>query len=89
MKRIFKEAGWRSGLDIDFLPQVVHACSILYNILIDIKEVDFDLVFNEMDAHRALTEHDQARDCHEPLVYRSTIESSELQEKLLKYIVFQ
>jgi hypothetical protein len=68
MKRIFKEVGWRSGLDIDFLPQVVHACCILYNILVHIKEIDFDSIFNEMDARTALMQRDQAHARHEPVV---------------------
>jgi hypothetical protein len=70
MKRIFKEVGWRSGLDIDFLPQVVHACYILNIIVVDIKEIDFNSVFNEMDACRALLQSDRARGHHEPVVDR-------------------
>ena len=89
MKRIFKEVGWRFGLDIDFLSKIVYVSCILYNILVDIKEIDVDPFFNKMDARRALKQRNQAHGCHEPVVDRNTIEGSKLQDKLLKYNVFQ
>lgn len=68
---------------------MVHTCCILYNILFDIKKIDFNPIFNEMDAYRALLQSDQARGHHEPVVDRNTIEGSELREKLIEYTIFK
>lgn len=86
LKATFKEVGWRSGLDIEFFPAVIHTCCILYNILVDFKEVNFESVFTEVDVLNATLARDQLAYDQEPLVDCMHIEGSAFRDVLCRYI---
>ena len=87
LKGTFKEVGWRSGIDVVFLPQVIHACCILYNILVDCKQLDFDAVFNKMESKTLLREQDHLRCGLEPMVDRSATDGLVLRERIREHLL--
>lgn len=87
LKGRFKEVGWRSGINVEYLPEVIHACCILYNILVDCKHLDFDVVFKKMEAKTLLREQDHLRYGHVSMVDRRATDGLVLREKIREHLL--
>lgn len=86
-KGTFKEVGWKSSINVEVLPEVIHACCILFNILIDCKHLDFDAVFKKMEAKTLLREQDHLRYGHVSMVDRRATNGLVLRENTQEHLL--
>ena len=96
-KARFKEIGTKTSLKLDFLPTVVHACYVLHNILLAIKDCTLNQIFEDchlprMDVHEAAhTEVDNDFRPPRPMGFvseeRALMEGKMAREDILDYLV--